>query len=67
MTIELRRWERDFLNGIARDVGFTPEWHDPFISAEGLKEYGAAFFDNYLANPQSKLLRLTKRGSRVRG
>jgi toxoflavin synthase len=60
LTIEFRRWERGFLNGIAGDVGFTSEWHDPFISAEGLKEYGASFFDNYLANPQSKLLRLTK-------
>jgi toxoflavin synthase len=60
LTIEFRRWERGFLNGIAGDVGFTSEWHDPFISAEGLKEYGASFFENYLANPQSKLLRLTK-------
>ena len=60
LTIEFRRWERGFLNGIAGDVGFTSEWHDPFISAEGLKEYGTSFFDNYLANPQSKLLRLTK-------
>ena len=67
LTIELRRWERGFLNGIARGVGFTPEWHDPFIGAEGLKEYGAAFFDNYLGNPQSKLLLLTKREDRVRG
>ena len=49
-----------FLNGIAGDVGFTSEWHDPFISAEGLKQYGPSFFENYLANPQSKLLRLTK-------
>ena len=60
LTIEFRRWERGFLNGIARDVGFTSEWHDPFISPEGLKQYGASFFENYLANPQSKLLRLTK-------
>jgi ubiquinone/menaquinone biosynthesis C-methylase UbiE len=60
LTIEFRRWERGFINGIARDVGFTSEWHDPFISAAGLKEYGADFFANYLANPQSKLLRLTK-------
>jgi hypothetical protein len=41
-------------------VGFTSEWRDPFISEEGLKEYGAIFFENYLANPQSKLVRLTK-------
>lgn len=60
LAIEFRRWERGFLNGIAVDVGFTSEWHDPFISAAGLKEYGAGFFENYLANPQSKLLRLTK-------
>ena len=60
LTVEFRRWERDFLNGIAADVGLTSEWHDPFISPEGLKEYGADFFENYLANPQSKLLRLTK-------
>jgi hypothetical protein len=45
---------------IATGVGFTLEWHDPFISAEGLEIYGACFFENYLANPQSKLLRLTK-------
>lgn len=60
LSFELRRWERDFLNDIARRVGFAPEWHDPFISADGLAEHGAAFFANYLANPQSKLLRLTK-------
>jgi toxoflavin synthase len=62
LTVEFRRWERGFIDGIAVDVGFTSEWHDPFISAEGLKEYGARFFENYLANPQSKLLRLTKSG-----
>lgn len=61
LTIEFRRWERRFIDGIARDVGFNPEWHDPFISAAGLEEYGADFFTNYLANPQSKLLQLTKR------
>ena len=60
LTLELRRWERDFIDGIAVDVGFTSMWQDPFISAEGLKAYGASFFENYLANPQSKLLRLTK-------
>jgi toxoflavin synthase len=62
LTLEFRRWERGFIDGIAGDVGFTSEWHDPFISAEGLKKYGARFFENYLANPQSKLLRLTKSG-----
>lgn len=62
LTIEFRRWERAFLNDIADAVGFTSEWHDPFISAEGLEAYGAGFFENYLANPQSKLLRLTRRG-----
>jgi 2-polyprenyl-3-methyl-5-hydroxy-6-metoxy-1,4-benzoquinol methylase len=61
LTIEFRRWERDFLDRIAADVGFIPEWHDPFISAEGLRKYGSSFFENYLANPQSKLMRLTKR------
>jgi toxoflavin synthase len=60
LTLEFRRWERGFLNGIAANVGFTSEWHDPFISAGGLKEHGARFFENYLGNPQSKLLRLTK-------
>ena len=60
LTFEFRRWERGFINSIAGDVGFTSEWHDPFISAAGLKEHGASFFENYLANPQSKLLRLTK-------
>jgi SAM-dependent methyltransferase len=60
LTFELRRWERDFIDGIAVDVGFTSEWHDPFISVEGLEANGASFFENYLANPQSKLLRLTK-------
>jgi hypothetical protein len=61
LTIEFRRWERTLLNGIADDVGFRSEWHDPFISTDGLEEYGVRFFENYLANPQSKLLRLTKR------
>ena len=60
LTIEFRRWERGFLLSIADRVGFTSEWHDPFISAEGLQTYGVSFFENYLANPQSKLLRLTK-------
>lgn len=60
LTFELRRWERGFLNDIARRVGFTPDWHDPFISAEGLAEYGRDFFANYLSNPQSKLLRVTR-------
>jgi hypothetical protein len=61
ITIEFRRWERGFINSIANDVGFASEWCDPFISAAGLQEYGASFFENYLANPQSKLLRLTKK------
>ena len=60
LTLELRRWQRAFINDIAADVGFTAEWHDPFISTEGLETYGAGFFENYLANPQSKLLRLTR-------
>lgn len=60
LTVEVRRWDRGFIDGIAAEVGFTPEWHDPFISSEGLHTYGASFFENYLANPQSKLLRLTK-------
>jgi len=60
LTLELRRWQRAFINNVAADVGFTAEWHDPFISTEGLKRYGAGFFENYLANPQSKLLRLTR-------
>lgn len=60
VTIECRRWDRGFLGSIAGRVGFTSEWHDPFISAEGLEAYGFGFFENYLANPQSKLLRLTK-------
>ena len=45
---------------MAACCGSTPGWHDPFISAEGLQTYGVSFFENYLANPQSKLLRLTK-------
>jgi 2-polyprenyl-3-methyl-5-hydroxy-6-metoxy-1,4-benzoquinol methylase len=60
ITVEFHRWHRAFLNGIAVEVGFAPEWQAPFISEEGLDQYGAAFFENYLANPQSKLLRLTK-------
>lgn len=61
LTIEFRRWERGFIDAIATDVGFSAEWREPFISAEGLATHGPAFFGNYLANPQSKLLRLTKR------
>jgi SAM-dependent methyltransferase len=60
LTVEFRRWERGFLDSIAGRLGFTSEWHDPFISAEGLEKYGVGFFENYLANPQSKLLRLDK-------
>lgn len=60
LTIEFRRWECGFLGNIAAKVGFTSEWHDPFINAEGLERYGVRFFENYLANPQSKLLRLTR-------
>lgn len=61
LTVEFRRWERHLIDSIAVDIGFTPQWHDPFISAEGLETYGAGFFANYLANPQSKLLCLSKR------
>lgn len=61
ITMELRRWHRDFMNEIAKETGLEPEWHDPFISEEGLNEYGADFFANYLPNPQSKLLVLSKR------
>jgi SAM-dependent methyltransferase len=60
ITIEFHRWHREFLTDIAVAAGFVPEWHEPFIGEEGLKQYGAAFFENYLANPQSKLLRMTK-------
>lgn len=60
LTIEFRRWERDFIDDIAADVGFASKWHEPIISTEGLEMYGADFFANYLANPQSKLIRLTK-------
>lgn len=61
LTIEFRRWQRGFLDAIAARLGFSSEWHEPFISAEGLATHGPGFFGNYLANPQSKLLRLTKR------
>lgn len=61
LTFELRRWERGFLGEIAGRVGFSAEWLDPFISAEGLAEHGRDFFANYLANPQSKLLRLNRK------
>lgn len=60
LTIEFRRWERGFIDRIAVCAGFTTEWHDPFISADGLETYGADFFSNYVANPQSKLIRLNK-------
>lgn len=60
LTFELRRWERGFLDEIARRVGFTPAWRNPFISEEGLAEHGADFFANYVSNPQSKLLELVK-------
>jgi 2-polyprenyl-3-methyl-5-hydroxy-6-metoxy-1,4-benzoquinol methylase len=60
ITVEFHRWHREFLDDIAVGAGFFPEWHDPFVSDEGLEQYGPAFFQNYLANPQSKLLRLTK-------
>lgn len=61
LTFELRRWKREFLDRIAHDTGFEPDWRDPFISDKGLAEFGAAYFENYLANPQSKLLQLSKR------
>lgn len=60
LTFELRRWKREFLDRIAHDVGFEPHWHEPFISERGLAEFGATYFENYLANPQSKLLELIK-------
>lgn len=60
LTFELRRWKREFVNGIAQTVGFEPRWHDPFISDTGLEEFGEQYFDNFLANPQSKLLELRK-------
>lgn len=60
ITVEFQRWHRSFLDDIAADVGFAAAWHDPFISEEGVAEYGAEFFEDYLANPQSILLELTK-------
>jgi 2-polyprenyl-3-methyl-5-hydroxy-6-metoxy-1,4-benzoquinol methylase len=60
LTVEFRRWERHFLDKVSIDVGFVPQWHDPFISADGLATHGVGFFENYLANPQSKLLCLSK-------
>jgi 2-polyprenyl-3-methyl-5-hydroxy-6-metoxy-1,4-benzoquinol methylase len=60
LTLELRRWERRFIERIANHVGFTAEWYQPFISTEGLRTYGTSFFENYLANPQSVLLKLTR-------
>lgn len=61
LTVEFRRWERDFIDEIATAVGLDCEWHDPFISEAGIEEYGADFFANYLANPQSKLVCMSKR------
>lgn len=60
LTVEFRRWERRFIADIATSVGFTAEWHEPFISSEGLRTYGAGYFENYLASPQSILLKLTR-------
>ena len=62
LTIEFRRWERSFIDRIAAKVGFTTEWHEPFISSEGLRAYGSSFFENYLGNPQSVLVKLMRRG-----
>jgi len=61
LTFELRRWKRSFIEDIANSVGFTASWHEPFISAEGLQTYGVSFFENFLASPQSVLLRLVRR------
>ncbi len=58
LTVEFRRWKRGFLDDIAREVGFVPMWYEPFISPEGLSTHGADYFENCLANPQSKLLYL---------
>ncbi|MEQ8857425.1 MAG: methyltransferase domain-containing protein [Pseudomonadales bacterium] len=60
LTFELRRWKTEFIDGIARETGFEPRWHEPFISAAGLAEFGGTYFADYLANPQSKLLELRK-------
>lgn len=61
LTLELRRWQRPFVERIARRAGFTPEWRQPVISDEGLEQYGAKYFEKYLASPQSILLKLTRR------
>jgi SAM-dependent methyltransferase len=61
LTFELRRWKRERLDQIARDSGFISFWHDPFISDQGLEEFGIDHFRNYLANPQSKLVEMSKR------
>lgn len=60
LTLELRRWERTFIDRIAANVGFTADWQQPFISSEGLRTYGESFFENYFGNPQSVLLKLTR-------
>jgi 2-polyprenyl-3-methyl-5-hydroxy-6-metoxy-1,4-benzoquinol methylase len=61
LTLEFRRWERGFIDGIAARVGFTTEWREPFISSEGLRTYGAGFFENYLDTPQSVLVKMSRR------
>ena len=60
LTIEFRRWERGFIDRIAGRAGFTTVWHEPFISDEGIRTFGSSFFENYLGNPQSVLLKLTR-------
>jgi ubiquinone/menaquinone biosynthesis C-methylase UbiE len=60
ITVEFRRWERNLINRVANDIGFTVAWHDPFINEAGLEKYGYSFFENYLDNPQSKLIKFTK-------
>jgi 2-polyprenyl-3-methyl-5-hydroxy-6-metoxy-1,4-benzoquinol methylase len=61
LTVEFRRWERAFIDRISANVGFTTEWHQPFIAGEGLRTCGPSFFEDYLRNPQSILLKLTRR------
>ncbi len=61
LTFEFYRWHRSCIEDVASAVGFAKcEWRDPFVSQAGLDKYGAGYFENHIANPQGKLLILTR-------
>jgi SAM-dependent methyltransferase len=54
-------WSRETYEKVLKKVGFRKiEWHPLFVAAEGIKEYGESYWQDYLANPHLIVLECHK-------